>query len=142
MAMNPELPNYVRTLVRGERELNDQIEERLDRDGWDGLPRFLASLFFAAVDRRFGENALPGEIIRFVAALREDLSYGGPDIDPVGAEALIKSVLDPTVDYDLGQEMIGRIQLATSYKILSEGDLSDAELDEILAEATEFATQG
>jgi hypothetical protein len=140
--MNPELPDFIRTLVRGDHELNDQIEERLDRDGWDGFPRFLAALFFAAVDLKFSENTIPSEIIRFVAALREDLSHGGPDIDPIGAEALIKSVLDPTVDYDLNQEMIAKIQFATAYKVLSEGDLSDAELNEILAEAAEFAMQG
>ncbi|MFY1635845.1 hypothetical protein ACN27F_21640 [Solwaraspora sp. WMMB335] len=136
------MPTYIRTLVRNQHDLNDEIEARLDRDGWDGFPRFLAALFFIAVDRRFGESALPAEIIRFVAALREDLSHGGPDIDPVGAEALIKSALDPAADYNLSQEVIGKIQVAASYKILSEGDLSDAELDEVLAEATEFAMQG
>ncbi|WJK32725.1 hypothetical protein [Solwaraspora sp. WMMA2065] len=141
MTLHPDLPMYIRTLVRGENDLNDEIEARLDRDGWDGFPRFLASLFFIAVDRRFSEDAPAGEIIRFVAALREDLSHGGPDVDPTGAEALIRSVLDPAVDYDLTPEMVTKIQAATMYKIFSEGDLSDAELDEILAEATEFATQ-
>ncbi|MFV2021514.1 hypothetical protein [Micromonospora sp. LOL_023] len=121
--------------------MNDEIEARLDRDGWDGFPRFLASLFFIAVDSRFSDATPSGEIIRFVASLREDLSHGGPDIDPIGAEALIRSVLSPAIDYDLTPEMVTKIQAATMYKIFSEGDLSDAELDEILAEATEFAMQ-
>lgn len=139
MTIQPELPEYIRTLVRGDREANDRIEAQLDADGWEGFARFLAALFFLAVDRRFGEDAAPSDVIKFVAELRADLSRGGPAIDAEAAETLIGSIIDPAVDYTIDQGMIGRIQAATVYKVLADADLTDAELAAVLAEAVQLA---
>jgi hypothetical protein len=137
--MRPELTDYVRTLVRGDHGSNDLIEAHLDAVGWEGFPRFLASLFFLAVDRRFGDNASTADVIRFVAALRADLSEGGPDLDVSAAETLIKSILDPSIEYTISQEMIGKIQAATVYRVLADEKLSDNDLDAFLAEAARLA---
>ncbi|MGI5214642.1 hypothetical protein ACQEUR_17100, partial [Plantactinospora sp. CA-290183] len=74
MTIKAELPAYVRALVRGDHQAHDQLQAQLDAEGWEGFPRFLSSLFFLAVDRRFGENATPAEVIKFVAELRADLA--------------------------------------------------------------------
>ncbi|WP_434740272.1 hypothetical protein [Micromonospora sp. SH-82] len=132
--IRPELPDYIRTLVRGKQAANDAIEARLQAEGWDGFPKFLAMVFFLAVDRRFGENAEWPDTIKFVADLRADL-HGGAEINTEAAERLIMSVIDPSVDYAASQEMIGTIQAATALKILADANLTDAELDELLAEA-------
>ncbi|MEV0215378.1 hypothetical protein [Micromonospora sp. NPDC050695] len=137
--INPDLPEYVRTMVQGDYAASVAVEARLDAAGWDGFPRFLAALFFLAVDRRFGAAARPGEVIMFVAELRASLSEGGPVIDVEAAEALILTTIDPSADYSASQEMIGRIQAATIQKVLTDDDLTDAELDALLAEAVEFA---
>ncbi|MFY1702645.1 hypothetical protein ACN28G_13015 [Micromonospora sp. WMMA1923] len=132
--IRPEFPDYIRTLVRGEHAANDAIEARLQAEGWDGFPKFLAMAFFLAVDLRFGENAEWSDVIKFVADLRTDL-HGGAEINAEAAERLIMSVVDPSVDYTAAQEMIGAIQAATALKILAEANLTDTDLDSLLAEA-------
>ncbi|MEU3454028.1 hypothetical protein ABZ671_10540 [Micromonospora sp. NPDC006766] len=141
MMINPDLLEYARTMIRGDYDANDAVEARLDADadGWDGFPRFLAAMFFLAVDRRFGVGAGRPEVIKFVADLRAGLGEGGPDIQPDAAEQLILSIIDPSIDYEISQAMIGRVQAATVQKIFTEGDLSDAELDALLAEAAQLA---
>jgi hypothetical protein len=139
--VGPELPAYIRTLVRGDREANDQLEAKLDASGWNGFPRFLAALFFLAVDRRFGETGSHADVIKFVAELRADLTNGGPDLNAEAAETLIESILDPSIDYNIDQNMIGKIQAATVYKVLTEEDLPDSRLDAFLAEAVELANR-
>lgn len=140
-SVRPELLEYVRALVRGDTETYDRLQAQLENEGWPGFPRFLAALFFIAVDRRFGTNVDLPQIIRFVAEMRADVSDGGPPIDPVGAENLIRSIIDPTVDYDLDPDAIGTIQATAIYKILSE-DCVDEELESVLAEASVLASRG
>ncbi|MGX7675575.1 hypothetical protein [Plantactinospora sp. DSM 117369] len=139
--IGPELPEYIRTLVRRDRAANDRIEAQLDASGWSGFPRFLAALFFLAVDRRFGETSSHADVIKFVAELRADLTNGGPGINAEAAETLISSILDPSVDYNIEQEMIGKIQAATVYKVLTEEHISDSDLDAFLTEAVELASR-
>lgn len=142
MAISSALPEYIRSLVRGDTGANNQVEATLDAEGWEGFPRYLAAVFFLAVDRRFPEDtASSADVITFVAELRAGLSDGGPDIKPEAAEALITSIIDPSVDYTIDQQMIGRIQAATVYKILTELNLSDEELDALLREALDIATR-
>ncbi|MFG2045911.1 hypothetical protein ACGFIW_00575 [Micromonospora sp. NPDC048935] len=140
MTIKAELPEYIRTMVRGDHAANDAVEARLDAEGWDGLPRFLAAVFFLAVDRRFGETAGRSEVITFVGELRAGLADGGPEINAEAAEMLIMSVIDPSVDYSIDQEMIGRIQAATVQTILTDENLTDSELDALLAEAVRISS--
>lgn len=141
MTIKPELPAYIRTLVRGEHDEHDRIQAQLDAEGWDGFPRFLASLFFLAVDRRFGERASRADVIKFVADLRADLAHGGPEIRAEDAEVLINANIDPDIDYDIDPDMVGKIQAATVYKVLTDEELSDADLDAFLAEAVQLASR-
>ncbi|MEU5550725.1 MULTISPECIES: hypothetical protein [unclassified Micromonospora] len=139
--IKPELAEYVRTMVRGDHVANDAVEAKLDAEGWDGLPRYLAAVFFLAVDRRFGETTGRAEVIAFVGELRAGLANGGPEINAEAAEQLIMSIIDPSLDYSMSQQMIGRIQAATVQKILTEEDLPDNELDAILAEAVTLSSR-
>lgn len=137
--VNPDLPAYIRTLVRGDDEAHERIQDRLDAEGWEGFPRFLASLFFLAVDRKFGANSSPAEVIKFVADLRSGLARGGPEIRADEAEALINANLDPAATYQISPDAIGKIQAATVYKVLTDENLTDEELEAFLSEAVELA---
>ncbi|MEU4551471.1 hypothetical protein EV382_4677 [Micromonospora violae] len=138
--INPDMPEYVRTMVRGDYAASVAVEARLDAAGWDGFPRFLAALFFVAVDRRFGETADRPGVIKFVADLRAQYD-GGPEIRADDAESLILSTIDPSLDYSISQEMIGRIQAATVQKVFTDEALADAELEALLAEAAQLASR-
>lgn len=141
MTVNPHLPDYIRTLVRGQREANDKVQAQLDAEGWEGFPKFLAAIFFLAVDRHFGEEPAPAEIIRFVADLRAHLSHDGPEINAEAAESLIAATIDPSLHYKIEPNMIGRIQASTVYKALSEENITDEDLDALLTESIRLASR-
>jgi hypothetical protein len=140
-AVKPDFVEYVRTMVRGDHEANDQIEARLDEQGWDGFPRFMSALFFLAIDRRFGSKIDKAKVITFVAEMRADVANDGPEIDGQAAETLIESIIDASVEYSIPQSMIGTIQAAAVYKVLTEDRLSDTALDAFLAEAEKLANR-
>lgn len=135
-----DLIEYVRTMIRSDYAANESVGARLDAEGWDGFPRFLAALFFVAVDRRFGETVDRAGVIKFVADLRAQYE-GGPEIRADDAESLILATIDPSLDYSVGPEMVGRIQAATVQKILTEEGLVDSELEALLSEAAELASR-
>ncbi|MEV1107384.1 hypothetical protein AB0I95_01890 [Micromonospora sp. NPDC049751] len=135
-----DLIEYVRTMIRSDYAANESVGARLDAEGWDGFPRFLAALFFVAVDRRFGETADRVGVIKFVAELRAQYE-GGPEIRADDAESLILATIDPSLDYTVSPEMIGRIQAATVQKILTEEGLVDSELEALLSEAADLASR-
>ncbi|MDG4829159.1 hypothetical protein O7627_07545 [Solwaraspora sp. WMMD1047] len=64
MAVEVDLIEFVRTLVRDEYEANDHYERKLDDDGWAGWPPYLSALFFLAVDRRFAGVYDEPQVIR------------------------------------------------------------------------------
>jgi phage FluMu protein gp41 len=139
MKNSDALVEYIRTLVRDDVAANDEIEAQLDREGWgDDFPRFSTVLFFLAVNLRFGNELDRARIIQFVAELRISTSNGGPEIDASAAESLIAAAIDQTLDYNISQEMIGRIQGATIYKALKEANLTDQDLTSLIQEATEI----
>lgn len=139
MSIRPELVAYIRTLVRGEHDENDRVEAQLDAQGWHGYGEFLHAVFFCAIDRRFAGIRNDRAIIRFVAEMRTSVDGGGAEIDPATAEAMIASVLDPTVGFTTSPEMLGKIQTLALYQALTDEDLPDDELDDLLAQATRMA---
>ncbi len=133
---------YLRTMVKGETDENDRIEQKLDESGWEGWQVFLAYCFYFAVDRRFKRPVDTAEIVRFVADTRAWVGDDGPEIDPTLAERLIRSVLDESVQIDvrkLDQEMLGRIETLVVYRVLSTSNMSDSELDDFLERARQKA---
>ncbi|GAB3972350.1 hypothetical protein V1634_07585 [Plantactinospora veratri] len=141
MAIKSDVVEFARTLIRGDFEANDRYEEKLDAEGWDGWPPFLSALFFLAVERRFQGRYDEAEVIRFVADLRADTVDGAAPIDASSAESMIRAVFDESVQLRVAPEAMGRIQTLTAYKILANGNLTDKEIDSLLAEAKEIAEE-
>ncbi|MEU1396969.1 hypothetical protein ABZ403_13040 [Micromonospora zamorensis] len=133
--------DYIRTMVRGDHEANDQVEARLDQLGWDGFPTLLGAVFYFAVNRRFDEQTPPGEIMRFVADMRAAAPAGGPEIDANAAETLIRAAVDPDVETAIDPQMAGRIQGLVILAILGDGTVADDELDALLAEAVSLSAR-
>jgi hypothetical protein len=138
MATRSDAAEFVRTLVTGDTDGNRRYERRLEEHGWVGFPQFLSAIFFLAVERRFKASTDRAEVVRFVADLRADASDTLP-VDPVSIETLIGAVLDPTVEFNVSQENIGKIQMFVAHKALQEANLSESEFDAILAEADSIA---
>ena len=139
--MKREFRDYIRTFLRRQNAANDQIEAKLDAEGWDGFAKFQAALFFLAVEHRFGNKIVHADIIKFVADMRAEVGPDGPKIDAEAAETLIKSIIDDSIDYDIAPRMIGTVQATTIYKVFSEAGLSDEDLDAVFDEAEALANR-
>jgi hypothetical protein len=139
MAIKPQIIEYIRTFVRNDYTANDRIEAQLDEEGWDGLYSFLSAVFFYAIDLHFDGKRDDKAIRRFVADIRSENPEVADQIDPVLAENAIFAVLDESVDLEAPPETLARIQTLGIYKALNEANLSDSELDELLARAARLA---
>ncbi|MEO3923776.1 hypothetical protein ABGB07_07935 [Micromonosporaceae bacterium B7E4] len=142
MTVKPELIEYIRTFVRDDVEVNDRLEEQLDRDGWENYALFLNAVFFLAIDLYFDGRRDDGAAIQFVADMRAQTDVGGGEIDPIVAEKMILSVFDPDIALDTSPAMVGRIQTHAIYKALTEKEISDKDLDTLLQEAAQVASSG
>lgn len=126
---------YVRSLVRGDHEANERIEQVLNQTGWYGYPDFLEEAFFLAVDLWFGRPPDRGEIIRFVADMRAEHDEDVPFIDQHFAEHLINAAIaGERIDPGVNSEMVGRVQSLVLYEILSDHRLTAGQIDAFLAE--------
>ncbi|MEO3926028.1 hypothetical protein ABGB07_19475 [Micromonosporaceae bacterium B7E4] len=141
MAIKSDVIEFARTLIRKDFEANDRYEEKLDAEGWDGWPPFLSALFFLAVERRFQGRYDEAKVIRFVADLRAETVDDASPIDTPSAESLIRAVFDESVQLNVAPEAMGRIQTLATYKILANEDLTDEDIDNLLAEAKEIAEE-
>jgi hypothetical protein len=130
----------MRAYLRGDRELYDQIYGQLDRSAArTGYSALLASAFFEAVDRRFGETGTASDVIDFVADVRSRSEQVGEQIDPRAAEGLIRAALtDGNID-DFDGETLGLLYVVLIPALVSDEQLDDAGLDDFLAQACKLA---
>jgi hypothetical protein len=142
MTIHPDIVEYVRTFIRDEYTENDRIEERLAQTGLgEDFASFLSAVFFFAVDRRFDGTNDRAAIIRFVADLRAQDGPGGLDVEAPAAEAVIAAVFDPTTELNVTADSLAAIQVHVIHKAISDLQLTDDELNELLREAEQLASQ-
>ncbi len=139
MKTKDDLVEFVRTLICGDLEANDRYEQKLDEEGWDGWPQFLAALFAIAINRRFGGHYDEAQVIRFAAELRIEARYSSLTLNPLDIETLIKAVLVPAVDLKIAEEVMGEIQILAVYMILTQEKLFAEALDNLLDDARSVA---
>jgi hypothetical protein len=141
MNISADMVDYIRTMVSGEHEANDAIEARLDEDGWGDFATLLGAVFFLAVDRRFGEGADRGVVMKFVSKMRSEIPVDPSYIDANSAESLIMAALDPAVGHDVEPEMKGRIQGAVISYVLGAPDMTNENREAVYAEAMQMAAR-
>ena len=140
MAVRPALIEFVRAFVRKDFEAGNRIQQQLDEEGWGKeWASFLGAVFFYAVDLHFDGKRDDAAMIRFVAEMRADTAGSEVEIDPIAAETLLTSVFDPSIKIKVDPEMLGAIQTSAIYKALSRPEVSDAEVDAVLARAARLA---
>ncbi|MEV4630431.1 hypothetical protein AB0J90_29625 [Micromonospora sp. NPDC049523] len=140
MKIKPEMVEYIRTMVKGDHEANDRIEAELDAQGWDNFPTLLGAVFYFSVNRRLSPKATAGEIMLFVAEMRA-AAPSGSQIDPTAAEKLVRAALDPSIDISVEPQMVGRIQGMTILHILSNPEVTDQDLETLLANSVDASNQ-
>jgi hypothetical protein len=141
MNISADMVEYIRTMVNGDHDANDAVEVRLDNDGWGDFATLLNAVFFLAIDRRLGEDAGPGEIVKFIAEIRSNTPIDPSYIDANSAEALVSSALDPSLKPTIDPEMKGRIQGATIVHVLGASDVTDADREAVYSEALQMVAR-
>lgn len=100
----------------------------------------LGAAFMAAVDRHFGGNPSPGDVINFVADARVRYPITGEKVPPQEAEAVIRAVAgEDHLMKTMDGKTIGAAQTAMLFALAQEDYSSAAEVDALLSEASEQA---
>lgn len=100
----------------------------------------LGTAFMSAVERHFGEDSSPADVINFVAEVRARLETAGQLVSADDAERVIRAALGE--DHLLGQmdgRAIGSAQTAMLFALVQEDDPAPDAVDALLSNAREDA---
>jgi hypothetical protein len=130
----------IRAYLKGDLDLYHQLYVKLDRStGHAAYTALVTAAFVEAVDRRFGKTGTASDVIDFVADVRSRSDQVGEQIDPRGAERVIRAALtDENVD-DIDGKTLVRLYVVLLAALVSDEQLDDAGLDDFLAEARKLA---
>lgn len=100
----------------------------------------LGSAFMTAVERHFGENPSPGDVINFVADARVRYPVTGEKVPVQDAEAVIRAVVgEDHLMNTMDGKAVGAAQTAMLFALAQEDYSSAAEVDALLSDASEQA---
>ncbi|MEO3924484.1 hypothetical protein ABGB07_11580 [Micromonosporaceae bacterium B7E4] len=137
---------FLKAILQQDWDSYDALVAGFERQGKGTPAAIIGFAFNLAVQRRFGQNRDLDGIIRFVAETRTFLSEGR-DLPAKDAEALICATLD--MDLPGVAETIDRLDIGTIteiegqllFKLVSDENLSQQELDDFLLQAEALAEQ-
>jgi hypothetical protein len=118
--------------------LSGQLDRAQARSGYTAL---ITGAFCEAVERRFGENVQPAEVITFVGQVRASSERVARDLDPDIAERVIRVVYGDGSVRDLEDAVVIGAQILLLGGLIADEQLDDAELDAFLATARKLANQ-
>jgi hypothetical protein len=145
MAVTEDQVAALRAQLAGNFDEHKRLLEQLDPvAAQTGYTALIAAAFFEAVDRRFAENgaaAGDADVIEFVGSLRSRADDAAEKIDPSIAERLIHHSLGRGSISDIDDKTVVRTQMLVLAGLIADAQLSDAELDEFMAEVRTVAEE-
>jgi len=130
-------------LIRDLLARRGEEAERVTRDigGREALAA-MAAMFTIAVERQFGDAADPAAVSRFVSDVRARYP-NGYQVDQVLAEALVRAALgEEELLEGLDMNSAGAVETFLATAIIDSKRYSNAELEDFIHEAEDFALQG
>lgn len=104
------------------------------------LARALASVFFVAMDDKFGDSGTSADVIAFVASARARFDDTGDKVDPGVAEKLIRAaVFDETLPDDLDPQAQGGAETVLLAALADQDAWTDEHVAKVIAEARSLA---
>jgi hypothetical protein len=123
----------LRAYLAGDADEWERLHQQLiESSGPNQYSEFVYAAFVTAVRRRFSPTWTRPDVIRFVAAVRAQLSEDAHVLDPKTAENLIRRALDDVVIDNAEQEAKARAQLLLLAALIEDEQLDGAELDQFL----------
>ena len=130
----------LRALLANDIDQYTQLLKEMSTDADKrGYAVLLATGFFEAADRRFGESASREDVIDFVADVRSRTERLRDEIEPRTAERVMLAVLDDMNLDDLAPADIRKHQTLLLAGLVADERFSPAELDEFLIKARGLA---
>jgi hypothetical protein len=132
----------LRALLSDDTDRYEQLFGQLDRSqARSGYTALVTGAFCEAVERRFGKNYQPADVIAFVGQVRARSERIAKGLDPDVAERVIRVVYGDGSLADLSDSAVVSAQLVLLGGLIADEQLDDAELDTFLAGARKLADQ-
>jgi hypothetical protein len=132
----------LRALLADDQDLYKQLYARLDRDrDSGGYAAMINGAFARAVQRRFGNQHQPADVIEFVADARSRSGRLAQEIDPGIAERVIHLVLGDGSVTGVSKTALASTQLLLLGALVADEHFDDAGLDAFLASSRKLADQ-
>jgi hypothetical protein len=133
-------------LIKGPDVWAERYEEQLKREDDLGFSFLMYCALAKAAHRRFSPTFSHPQIIRYVADLRLSLEEDAHELNPRVAEGVLRYALgDKTLisrpPFGADQVTMVRAQIYLLLGLISEMDLNDAELEQLVKDSTEYATE-
>ncbi len=130
----------LRALLAGDLERHRLLYARLGSDqALAGYTALVTGAFSEAVERRFGANYRPADVITFVGDVRTRSDRIAESLDPAAAERVIRAVFGDGSVRDLRDVTVVSAQIVLLGALIADERLDDAGLDAFLADARNLA---
>jgi hypothetical protein len=130
----------LRALLAGDLERHKLLYAQLGRDqALAGYTALVTGAFSEAVERRFGANYRPADVITFVGDVRTRSDQIAESLDPSAAERVIRAVFGDGSVRDLRDATVVSAQIVLLGALIADERLNAAGLDAFLADARKLA---
>ncbi|WP_412518521.1 hypothetical protein K8Z49_10890 [Actinomadura madurae] len=145
MPVTDEQVATLRAQLQGKLEEHRRLLRELDpAEANVGYSALIAAAFIEAAERRFirdGKVADKGEVVDFVAQVRETDDEMPDIIDPQIAESMILHLLGKGEMVEASEDLKLGHQIVIIATLVSESQFTEAELDSFLADARSLADE-
>lgn len=141
MAVTAEALQYLGALIREDHEGVARHQERVNSQGWyEAGGADIGAAFYLAAVKRFRGRDLQ-EIVNWVAEVRGVLGERADEIDPKLAESLLRAAARGETELAQGIDptTMAQLELILTYKLTSDRNLTDAEVESFLEEAASLS---
>jgi hypothetical protein len=130
----------LRALLAGDLERHKLLYAQLGLDqALAGYTALVTGAFSEAVERRFGANYRPADVITFVGDVRSRSDRIAESLDPSAAERIIRAVFGDGSVKDLRDVTVVSAQMVLLGALITDEQLDDAGLDAFLTDARTLA---
>jgi hypothetical protein len=130
----------LRALLVGDLEGHKLLYARLGHgQALAGYTALVTGAFSEAVERRFGANYRPADVITFVGDVRTRSAEVAETLDPAAAERVIRAVFGDGSVRDLRDATVAGAQIVLLGALIADAKLDDSGLDAFLAAARTLA---